>query len=82
MAANKKPTVLKKPLRVHIECKTAAGYRWMRQNIREGVPPIGDIDGHVLVVSRPDRFHAMLDAAECKITETLAGAQRRRRRRR
>ncbi len=76
-----KKLVLKKPLRVHIECKTSAGYRWMRQNIREGVPPIGDLDGQVLVVSRPDRFRDMLDAAECRIIETLKGARRRRRRR-
>lgn len=78
--SSEKPSVLKKPLRVHIECKTAAGYRWMRQNIAGGVPPIGKLDGDVIEVSRPDRFHQMLEASECKIIKTFEGARRRRRR--
>ena len=79
-----KKHVLKKPLRVHIACATPAGYRWMRQNGTGGDPPVATLSSdradQVFTVFRPDRFHAMLDAAECKIIETLAGSKKRRKR--
>ncbi len=78
--ADEKSMKLKKPMRVHIECKTASGFRWMRQNAIGGNPPIASIGerSEPFTVFRPDRFADLLDAAECRIVETLAGARKHR----
>ncbi len=70
----------KKPVRVHVECATSKGYRWLRSNITGRTPPVGAVgEGDALVVFRPDVFNQMLEAAECKIVKTLSGARRKKR---
>lgn len=71
----------KRFMRVHVECATSSGLRWLKANITGGSPPVGAIGANnEFVVFRPDKFRQHLDAAECKIVETLTGAKRKRRR--
>jgi hypothetical protein len=69
----------KKPMRVAITCETSHTFRWMKRMVAQYSPPVGSVDAEgVFTVHRPDKFKQLLQASECRITETLAGARRRR----
>lgn len=59
-----------KPRKVHIECKTPKGFRWIKTNLRGGK---FEADGSITVTDQT-KFDQCMDAAECHIIEGTSAA--------